>query len=287
MFRKTLIASALLCIGVPGAYAASKPAAAHLPSLTAGQIVARNIKARGGIAAWRKVKTLSMSGMMDVGGNSNAQLPFVMRLKRPRKMEFELTFNGQVARQVFDGMHGWKLRPFLNRTDVEPYTPEEMKKAREMQGLEGPLMNYAAKGTKVAVDGVEPVDGHNAYRLKLTLKDKQVRHLWVDGRSFLEIKLEGYPRTLDGKPHKVATYFRDFRSVRGLKMPFVYETAVEGVKATHKMTIDKVTVNPALSDSLFSKPSPVIVSNQLKAKIGDTEGVQTGKLNAPGMPDRK
>jgi len=38
------------------------------------------------------------------------QLPFVMELKRPRKMRFELQFSGQTAIQVFDGANGWKLR---------------------------------------------------------------------------------------------------------------------------------------------------------------------------------
>lgn len=257
MFKKTIIASALICAGMPCAFAATKAAASHLPRLTVSQIVAKNVKARGGLAGWRAVKTMAMSGTMEAGGKDNVKLPFVMRMKRPRKMEFELTFDGKTARQVYDGTSGWKLRPFLNRTDAEPYTPDEIKKASEAQDLDGPLIDHAAKGTKVALDGVEPIEGHDAYRLKLTLKDKQVRHIWIDGKSFLELKLEGYPRILDGKEHKTATYFRDYRSVDGLKVPFVFETAVEGVTATHKMTIENVTLNPKLNDSMFAKPVAV------------------------------
>jgi hypothetical protein len=48
------------------------------------------------------------------------QLPVLMELARPRKMRFELQFNGQTAIQVFDGTNGWKLRPFLGRRVVEP-----------------------------------------------------------------------------------------------------------------------------------------------------------------------
>ena len=47
-------------------------------------------------------------------------LPFIMELKRPRKMRFELQFKGQTAVQVFDGANGWKLRPFLNRRKWSP-----------------------------------------------------------------------------------------------------------------------------------------------------------------------
>src|SRR6266436_1781597 len=86
---------------------------------------------------------LSLAGKLGAGGNRRAtlpvpvpgphasaqtlstrpaeevQLPFVMELKRPRKMRFELQFSGQTAIQVFDGANGWKLRPFLNRRVVE------------------------------------------------------------------------------------------------------------------------------------------------------------------------
>jgi hypothetical protein len=33
------------------------------------------------------------------------------------------------------------------------------------------------------------------------------------------------------------------------------ETGVEGYPDTHRMLIEKVTVNPKLSDALFSKPT--------------------------------
>jgi len=60
------------------------------------------------------------------------QVPFLMELKRPRKLRFELQFNGQTAVQVYDGVNGWKLKPFLNRSEVEPYTAAEMKQSNPL-----------------------------------------------------------------------------------------------------------------------------------------------------------
>jgi hypothetical protein len=93
---------------------------------------------------------------------------------------------------------------------------------------------------------------HN--NLKLTLKSGQVQHVWVDAQTFLEVKVEGTPRRLDGKYHPVATYLRDYKSVNGLMFPSVLETAVEGVKRAEKIMIDKVLLNPNLEESLFVKP---------------------------------
>jgi outer membrane lipoprotein-sorting protein len=178
-----------------------------------------------------------------------------MELKRPGKVRFELQVKNQTAVQVFDGVHGWKLRPFLNRREVEPYSPEEMKLASTRGELDGFLIDYAAKGTRVELDGIEKVEGRDAYKLKLTLKSGDVTHVWVDSQTYLEAKVEGRPRRLDGTDHPVEVYYRDYRPVNGLQIPFVLETRVLPVAKTstglrdtpvphEKILIDKVTVNP-------------------------------------------
>jgi hypothetical protein len=259
--------------------------------LSAAQIVDKYVAAIGGLQAWRAVQTLSLAGKLGVGGNQRAslhvpgadpvpkgaspimsqrraeevQLPFLMELKRPRKLRFELQFNGQAAVQVYDGVDGWKLRPFLNRSEVEPYSAEEMKIASMQSELDGPLMDYAAKGTRVELDGDEKVEGRDTYRLKLTKKNGQVVHVWIDCQSFLETKIEGNPRRLDGVEHPVEVYFRDYRAVEGLQIPFVLETKVLpvaknafGIRDTpvpvERITAEKVEVNPKLEESHFSKP---------------------------------
>jgi outer membrane lipoprotein-sorting protein len=243
--------------------------------LTAAQVVEKNVAARGGLPAWRAVQTLSMSGKMEAGGNERAtlsapgvrtggvqmpkrpaeqaELPFRMELKRARKSRLEIDFRGQTAVQVYDGTNGWKLRPFLNRHEVEPYTADEMKAAAMQADLDGPLVDYAAKGTKVELEGTEKVEGNDTYRLKLTFKSGQTQHVWVDAKTFLETKIEGTPRRLDGKYHPVEIYYRDYRAVNGLMVPYHLETKVQGVKQAEKIEIEKVAVNPKLEDSRFAK----------------------------------
>jgi hypothetical protein len=252
MLRKMVLPIIILLLAVPLVVVADSATAPV--ELTAAQIVDRNVVARGGLQAWRGVKTLSMSGKLDAGGKQKVQLPFVLEMERSRKTRLELQFNGQTAVQVYDGTNGWKLRPFLNRRDVEPYTPEELKAASMQADIDGPLVDYVSKGTKVQLEGLQSVEGHDAFNLKLTLKTGQVQHIWVDAQTFLDVKIEGTPRRLDGRFHPVATYMRDYRSVNGLMIPYVNETAVDGVKQTEKIVVEKVIVNPKLEDSHFSKP---------------------------------
>ena len=251
MLRRTFVSNSILLLAAIPLMAKVPDSA---PTLTAAQVVEKNIAARGGLQAWRNVKTLSMSGKMEAGGKQNVELPVVFDLKRTRKTRIELQFEGQTAVQVYDGVNGWKLRPFLNRRDVEPFTTDELKAASLQADLDGPLMDYEAKGTRVDLAGMEPVEGKPAYKLKLTLKSGQVQHIWVDADSFLEVKIDGTPRRLDGKYHPVATYLRDYRQVNGLVIPYLNETAVDGVKRTEKIKLESVSVNPNLEDSLFAKP---------------------------------
>jgi len=260
------------------------------PAMTAEQIVERNIAARGGLEAWHRVKSMSMMGKIDAGKQRSdggrvamlsspraraemkaeltkaafgkggqvatekvIQLPFQMDLKRPLKSRLEISFQGDAAVQVYDGSHGWKLRPFIGRHEVEPYSESEARTAAQQQELDGPLVDYVAKGTQVAFEGTERVDGHNAYRLKLTLKGGEVRHLWIDAQTFLDAKIDGAQRHFDGKMRPVATYFHDYRTVDGVKIPYLLETRVEGVRDAEKITIEKVVLNPSLDDSRFAK----------------------------------
>jgi hypothetical protein len=276
----------------PAKPAAATTAAAQkvaLPKLTAEQIVARNLSARGGEAAWKAVHAMTLSGKLDAGrvrkdggyiptdpGEAKLrarvlgerilegkytppeekiiQLPFKLDLARPNRQRLEIPFQGATALQVYDGTNGWKVRPFLGRHEVEAYTRDELAIAAEDQELDGPLVDYVAKGTRVALAGTEVVDGRPAYRLSLTYKNGAVRSLWIDGQNFLEVKIEGAPRKRDGHPRQIVTYLRDYHNVEGLMIPFLRVTEVQGETHVERIQIEKVVLNPSLVATNFSKP---------------------------------
>jgi outer membrane lipoprotein-sorting protein len=243
----------------PARPAQSAPAP-HLPALTAAQIADKNAAARGGLKAWRAVKTMTMSGKLDAGGKKPTQLPFTLQVMRPHKQRVALEFAGQTALQVFDGEKGWTYRPYLGRTGAEPFSPEELRKSAAQDELDGPLIDYAAKGSKIVLEGTEMVEGRGNYRLKLTTKDGVERHIWIDGKTFLESKIEGNPHRFDGKMHGVQSYLRDYRSVDGLIIPFESETRLDGVRVSHTLTLEKVVINPTIEDSAFTKPETLTAS---------------------------
>jgi len=297
--KTPLLMSILLSASLAHALAAAE-SKAPASNLTAAQVVDKHVEARGGLQAWRAVQTLSMSGKLDAGSGDSVersarvaregmgasakraeraaaeasvkaaaaqqmQLPFRLEMKRPRKSRLEIDFAGKTAVQVYDGQNGWKLRPYLNRDDVEPFSADEAKSEAAKADLEGSLVDYAAKGTQVALEGMDPVEGHPAYKLKLTMKSGDVQHIWIDAQSFLDVKVEGIPRRMDGKMRSVWVYQRDFRSVQGLKVPYLYETAVESDPRTHRMVIEAVAVNRTLDDVRFAKPQVLVAASPPQA----------------------
>ena len=279
MSRKFLVPQ--LCLTLLVCMAASAQSA---PKLTAAQIVDKNIAARGGLQAWRSLQTMTWKGKMDVGtGDSVArsramsttsmrqaramsaasakapevkqvQLPFTSDWKRGHKQRTEIEFAGKTSVQVFDGSNGWLLRPYLNRSDYEPFNADQLKAQSQEADIDGYLVDYTAKGNKVDLEGVEKVEGKDAYKLKVTQKSGDVRYVWVDTTSFLDVRVSGAQRRMDGKMHNVYVYQRDFRAENGLMIPHTLQTVVDGYHDAHNMVIESVVINPKLADTLFTKP---------------------------------
>ena len=245
-----IVVAALAAQLAAGGVAADETAA-RKPS--AAQIVAKNVAARGGLEAWRKVQTLMWSGHME---SATAQVPsmqFVLQQKRPNMTRFELTALNRRTVRIFDGSRGWKLRPSAGgRMDAQPYTAQELKFAKEAQGIDGPLIDYEAKGIRVALDGVEDVEGHKAFRLNLQLPSGERHTVWIDASTFLESKYDRTSYSAAGVPGTVSVLYRDYMTVEGLKIPTVLIIGAGSTKTPDKMVIEKIAVNPPLDDRAFT-----------------------------------
>ncbi|MGF6758167.1 LolA family protein [Paraburkholderia sp. GAS42] len=233
-------------------YASEQIPAGH--DLSVDQIVEKNADARGGLDAWRKIETMVWVGHVDSANAPEQELPFVLALKRPNKTRFEITVLNRRAVRVFDGKQGWKVSPsVMGSGEVRAYTPDELKSAHDEQVIDGLLIDHQAKGVDVALDGIEKVDGHDAYRLGVKLPSGVIRHVWVDAQSFLDVKVDRQARGPHG-PVTVEVTYGDYRSVNGLQIPFAIESGAAASGKHDKLTLDKVTLNPPLDDMMFTRP---------------------------------
>lgn len=244
------------------ALAAPAPSAITAPptSLSVEEIIERNVAARGGLEAWRKVGTMLWVGHIESAHAPAPSMLFTLAQQRPNKTRFEIDALGQRTVRVFDGARGWKLRPGHNgvAADAQPYSAEELKFARAGQGIDGPLIDFRTKGHVVSLAGIEEIEGRKAYRLEVRLLTAGERDsLWIDAKSFLEVRCD---RIVDGPgpagvPRKlVSILYRDYKTFDGLKMPSVIETSGDARRPPDRMVIEKVTVNAPLDPYAFVDP---------------------------------
>lgn len=229
-------------------------AALSLPARaqTVDAVIAKNIAARGGLDRVKAVKALRMTGTMSMGPGMSA--PMVLELARGNRMRMEFTVDGKKGIQVFDGTNGWVLMQFMGQTDPESMPAEAVKDVLEQTDLDGPLVDYQAKGHKVELVGKDRAPGTDAYHLRVTLKSGVVRDIWIDEATGLEVRGEGR-REMGGRTMEAETTLGDYRAVEGLQFPHRIEGGPKGNPQKQTITISKIEVDPALDAARFAKPT--------------------------------
>jgi len=218
---------------------------------TVDDLIAKNLQAKGGLQKLKAVQAARLTGTMTVGPGMEA--PFVLEFKRPNQMRLDFTLQGMTGTQAYDGKTGWMLMPFSGRKDPEPMPTEVLKQAEEQADFDGPLVDYQAKGNKVELVGKEKVEGSDAYKLKVTLKNGDIRYIYLDADQYLEIKVEG-KTTIRGSEVENSTSIGDYKEVGGLMLPYAMETTQAGSPQSQKMTIEKIELNVPIDDARFKMP---------------------------------
>lgn len=221
---------------------------------TADDVVSAYLKARGGLEKVKAVKSERVTASVTLQPGAEAVL--VYERKRPLKMHMEITLNGESFVRVFDGKSaGWVYNPFTPNAAVIPMTAEEIRGAAEEGDLDGPFVDYKAKGNQIEYLGTEDVDGKAARKLKLTAKSGEVSYCFFDAASGLILRIQS-TRKIKEENVPWQTDFRDFRELEGLKYPFVVESGAVGSEQIQKIAATKIEVNIPLDDSRFEKPAP-------------------------------
>jgi outer membrane lipoprotein-sorting protein len=227
-------------------------AATVADAVTADELVAKNIEARGGIEKIKAIQSIRQTGKIRFG---STELPFVHMIERPGKVRNELSWQGLTAVDAYDGSVGWRINPFQGRVDPEKVSADEMKSMQLEADMDGPLVDYKAKGHKVEYLGTEDVDGTDAHKLKVTLKNGDVHYSYLDPDYFLEIRTLDQTR-IRGTMEEHETDLGNYEQVNGVYFPFSVEIGEKGQPKGQKITFEKAEGNVDIDDNSFHFPEP-------------------------------
>lgn len=217
---------------------------------TADEIVAKHVKAQGGLDRLKAIQTMRIRAKSEAAGRED---PITILHKRPQMIRVETKRQGLTQIQACDGRDGWAISPFQGRRDAEPMSPDEMKRLENQADIDGPLVDYQAKGNKVELIGKDKLEGTDVYKLRVTLKNGALETLYIDADSFMLIKSES-KRIIRGVERETETELGDYKLVQGVMMPFSIERGAKGAPFRQKMAIEKIEVNVPIDDAVFQMP---------------------------------
>jgi outer membrane lipoprotein-sorting protein len=278
---RSALASMLFAAGA--ALAATAQPHSHAGEPTVADIVQKNAAARGGAEAWKKLQTMVWAGHTESSNAPERKLAFLLELKRPARMRFEIASpTGKLVR-IYDGANGWKVRPDSNGIpDVKDYTEDELAFARSAQIIDGPLMDLAAKGSELRLLGVDTLADRKAFVIESRLPAGDVSRVWVDAETFLELRLDRQIQMSGARTAVSTILFHDYRPFKGLQVPVVIETGSGPGKPTDKLVIEKVALDPAIDDKTFLKPQ--VGTRSHGGVIVDTRSAVRQALPKPPQP---
>jgi len=215
---------------------------------TAEDLVARNTAAKGGIDKIKAIKTVRMTGRLQQG---DFRALVGQEGKAPNQLRVMFTIQNMTQVQAYDGSIGWQMSPFSGRKDPERLGEDDMRDLVEQADFYGPLIDYREKGNTIEYLGHETVDGDDAYRLKVTLKNGDIVYYDLDPDTYLEIRTETR-QFIRGSVRERVTELGSYKLVNGVYYPFSIETGPKrNPNARTKITIEQIEANVEISDSAF------------------------------------
>jgi hypothetical protein len=217
---------------------------------TVDEIIAKNVQAHGGADKLKSVRSLRTTAKFSQG---SFRADFRQENKRADKVREEIIIQGLAQVQAYDGKTGWQISPFGGRKDPELLSQDDLKSLVVDADIDGPLVDYKEKGHKAELVGHDSVEGTDCFKIKLSMKNGDVRYYYLDADSFLELKLE-IQTTIRGALQESELYYGDYEQVNGIYYPFAVEQAQKGSSSRSQISVEKIEQNIPLEDAHFSMP---------------------------------
>jgi hypothetical protein len=219
---------------------------------TADELVEKNIQAKGGIDKIKAIKSVRITGKLNAGGGFTAATK--QENERPNMVRETVSLQGMTAVTAYDGTTGWQIQPFGGHKDPELMGEDDLRSLLLDADFDGPLVDYKEKGNTVEFLGHDIVDGDDALRLKVTLKDGDIIYYYLDPDTFLEIRKE-VQEFIRGSIRESVFEMGSYKPVGGVMYPYSISQGSKANPAAQTTTIEKIEVSVPIDNADFALPA--------------------------------
>jgi hypothetical protein len=234
-------------------------------SQTADELIAKNIQARGGIEKMKAIKTMRMTAKFEGGGGFTAAI--AQENQRPELIRQSFTLQGMTAVQAYDGSTGWQIQPFGGKKDPELMGEDDVRDLLLDADFDGPLVDYKEKGSTVEYLGHDIVDGDDALRLKITLKNGDIIYDYLDPDTFIEIRKE-IQQFIRGSVRDRVQGFGSYKAVNGVMYPFSISQGPKNNPDAQTVTVQKMEANVTIDPADFMLPPSLRTDEKKSGMVG-------------------
>ncbi|MEO8575171.1 MAG: hypothetical protein ABI556_00660 [Gemmatimonadales bacterium] len=206
---RILVALCMLCIAQ----------SVRAQNLSADEIVARHLEARGGAARLKALQTVVYSrGKYREPGFEGSGNAFMAMARPYHKIVSDPTDTSSTFREGYDGSAWeWYRSPGIVVRTVGAANAA----IRHNIDVDGPLSDYELKGTTIERLADLSIDGHPAYGLKVTLRDGFQTAYFLDKSSYLVVATrQSSPIHAFGVDVTTESRNGDYRRVGGILFSF-------------------------------------------------------------------
>lgn len=229
----------------------------HAQNLSADDIVARHLQARGGAARVRAIETVVYrNGLYREPGYEGSGKAFMAMARPYYKIVSDPMDTAADFREGYDGSAWeWYRDPGIVVRTVGAANAA----SRHNLDPDGPFSDYRSKGTTIERAPDDIVGGLPAYGIFLTLRDGQRSLYLIDKETFLiSAARKAAPIHAFGAPVSSEERVSDYRSVNGVLFPFrSTEVEIATGRELNSMVWGSIETNRKLPREWFSPPSYV------------------------------
>jgi len=172
--------------------------------------------------------------------------------ERPHKMRMEVLVRDQKTIQVYDGKQGFVVAPQYGIIEAQEITGIQLKQLANQADIDGELFQWREKGSTLTLEGSETFGNKQVYILKVITAEGQEKKIYLDGESYLPIKMtskyEENGKLVDGESN-----YLDYKATQEIMMPYTIENNINGFKS-NTIRIQKIEFDIHIPETTFQKP---------------------------------
>lgn len=203
------------------------------------KIIEKTIATAGGKEKLLSIKTIKKMGNGDQQGVKYPVNYYAVHNIAERS---DFSFNGLTSYQIISKDSGFNFSPFNGMAAAERMTDADVKLASDELDLEGPLVNYQAKGHTIDLMENEDIDGVDAIQLRANLKNGKTIYYFIDPDTYYIIRSTAKGVSNGQEFSSTSNYYNFKKTKEDILFPYTVDN----------VTYDTIEINVPLDDKLFS-----------------------------------